>query len=105
MSGATALKAGTRLRSSISSAEVLIVRPPARPVELTCGGAPLIGIDDGIVPPGDGSSDGEEVSLGKRYFDEGSGLELLCTKPGTGALACDGRLLQIREPKPLPSSD
>jgi hypothetical protein len=43
--------------------------------------------------------------LGKRYVDDPTGLELLCTKPGAGELAVDGRPLTIKGPKALPASD
>ncbi|HTC81044.1 MAG TPA: hypothetical protein VK848_05885, partial [Acidimicrobiia bacterium] len=36
------LKPGTRLRSQTCSAEVIVVRPPGRAVDLRCGGAPMI---------------------------------------------------------------
>ena len=42
--------------------------------------------------------------VGKRFEHE-SGLEVLCTKGGTGTLAVDGKLLPLKESKPLPSSD
>ena len=43
--------------------------------------------------------------LGKRYADEASGLELLCTKAGAGTLTLDGSALEVKSAKPLPSSD
>jgi hypothetical protein len=43
--------------------------------------------------------------LGKHYVDAPSGLEALCTKGGTGALAFAGRLIAPSAPKLLPSSD
>ena len=43
--------------------------------------------------------------MGKRYSDEESGLEVLCSKAGEGALAGDGRALPVKGAKPLPSSD
>jgi len=43
--------------------------------------------------------------LGKRYADEARGLEVLCTKGGTGTLALDGKALTLRAATPLPSSD
>jgi hypothetical protein len=43
--------------------------------------------------------------LGKRYADEASGLEVLCTKAGAGTLTLDGVPLEVKSPKPLPSSD
>jgi hypothetical protein len=99
------LKPGQQLASAVSEAAIVVVRAPAGPVELTAGGVAL-------VPAGDPAGGGEvlaghegELQLGKRYVDEESGLEVLCTKPGTGALAVDGRLLTLKGAKPLPSSD
>ena len=37
--------------------------------------------------------------------DEASGVEILCVKPGAGSLAVDGRLLELKTAKALPSSD
>ena len=45
------------------------------------------------------------VQVGKRYFDEDTGLEVLGSKPGAGSLAMDGRPLKPKEAKALPSSD
>ena len=43
--------------------------------------------------------------IGKRYVEESSGLEVLCTKSGQGQLALDGVALVLKTAKPLPSSD
>ena len=40
------LKAGTRLKSAVCSTELMVVAAPADEIEVTCGGAPLIGIKD-----------------------------------------------------------
>jgi hypothetical protein len=48
---------------------------------------------------------GDGPLLGKRYADDDLGLELLCTRAGTGALTVDGRPLLLKGAKPLPSSD
>jgi hypothetical protein len=99
------LKPGTRLRSQTCSAELIVVRPPAREVELRCGGAPLVPVD-GVVesyPLDAGQAAG--TLLGKRYADPDSGLELLCTKAGEGSLSLDGAPLPQKDAKPLPSSD
>jgi hypothetical protein len=37
--------------------------------------------------------------------DPESGLELLCTKPGDGALSCNGKPIGMKGAKPLPASD
>jgi len=95
-------KPGLKLRGTTCSTEVVVVRPAADPVQLTCCGAPLTAEETGIAPSGP-SPDG--VLLGKRYADEQTGLELLCTKPGPGELTIDGRPLLLKGAKPLPSSD
>ena len=43
--------------------------------------------------------------LGKRYTDEGSTLELLCTKAGAGSLSIGDVRMQLSGAKPLPASD
>jgi hypothetical protein len=95
-------KPGLKLRGTTCSTEVVVVRPAAGPVQLTCCGAPLTTEETGIAPSGP-TPDG--VLLGKRYADEETGLELLCTKPGPGELAVDSRPLLLKGAKPLPSSD
>ncbi|KLL95143.1 hypothetical protein NJ76_29595 [Rhodococcus sp. IITR03] len=45
------------------------------------------------------------TALGKRYTDAEGTVELLCTTPGTGALAVDGVPLSLKTAKPLPASD
>ena len=99
------LKAGVRLRSAVGETEVIVVRAPNEAVTLTAGGLPMVGTDEEA--PGGTVQDGHEgtVQLGKRYVDEDSGIEVLATKPGEGALAVDGRLLTLKAAKPLPSSD
>jgi hypothetical protein len=99
------LKAGDRLHSAVSDAELIVIRAPGGDVAVTGGGLPLARASEG----GDRSEvlagQEGEVLLGKRYVDEGDTLELLCTKPGGGALSMDGRPLQLKTAKPLPSSD
>ncbi len=97
------IKPGARLRSAVSEVEVVIVRAASgtEAAALTCGGQPMLDVESA---PGGGGS-GEEVLLGKRYVDEESGTELLCTKAGAGPLALDGRELIVKGAKTLPSSD
>ena len=40
------LKAGTRMRSAVGTTEVVLVAVPEKDLELTCGGAPMIGISE-----------------------------------------------------------
>jgi len=99
------LKPGSRWKSVVCGAEFVVVRPPKEQGALACGGHALVAAGATIEeqPPADGLAGG--IHMGKRYFDETSGLELLATKPGRGTLTMDGRKLAPKEAKPLPASD
>ena len=99
------LKNGSRWQSSVCGTEVIVVRPPNASIRLECGGAEM-------APHGTPRKGGTICVagaagslVGKRYVDQQTGLELLCTKAGAGSLAIDGRALTIKQTKPLPSSD
>lgn len=98
-------KPGSRWKSVTCSAEIVVVRPPGAEGALACGGAPMtpLGTDAAVQPLSPSASAG--VILGKRYVDEVSALEVLASKAGTGSLEFDGRPLQMKEAKALPSSD
>ena len=100
------VKAGSRLRSLVCTTEVVVVKPPADDVVLTCGDQPLVPADDARVSDGSAvaGEDGGSL-LGKRYVDEDAGVELLCVKAGAGALGVDGRVLTVKGAKPLPATD
>jgi hypothetical protein len=103
------LRAGSRLRSTVDTTEVVVVRPPPQPTDLRCGGQPMAPLGP------DGAAGAPEATLspdhargtllGKRYVDNGQTLELLCTKPGAGSLSVGDEPLQVKEAKPLPASD
>ena len=99
------LKAGTRLRSAVCDTEVMVVAAPDGDVDLRCGGAPMLEL--GADKPGGGvdASAAGGTQIGKRYVNEAGDLELLCTKPGDGALGVADTLLKTKEAKALPSSD
>jgi hypothetical protein len=100
------LKVGQTLVSQVDATTLVVVRAPATAVALTCGGAPLVDAkgtrveQPAVTPPHPGST-----LLGKRYADDESGLELLCTKGGEHALALAGEPLALKTAKPLPASD
>jgi hypothetical protein len=100
------LRAGQKLNSAVSDAQVVVVKAPATEVAVGCGGAPMHADDEA---PAEGASLdpslGDGPLIGKRYADEEVGLELLCTRAGDGALTLDGVPLLIKGAKPLPSSD
>ena len=99
------LKAGLKLRSATDTCEVVVVRAPADPVDLRCGGHPLLAAD--AQPTSESVEAGFDggTQLGKRYSDDGLGLELLCTKAGEGSISVGDTVLAVKGAKPLPASD
>lgn len=100
------LRPGVRLRSTVCTTEVVVVRSAA--VELRCGGTPMAlvgGSPPTPAPPGPDLAHAAGTQLGKRYADPASGLEVLCTKGGEGSLALGDAPLRRKDAKPLPSSD
>lgn len=99
-------KVGAKLKSAVCDAQIILLRVPARPIDLRIGGA---------APLTDGASRPEGAALdpawaggcltGKRYCDEAETIELLCTKGGQGGISMDGTALGIKQAKQLPSSD
>ncbi|MCS6948487.1 MAG: hypothetical protein NZM12_12815 [Steroidobacteraceae bacterium] len=84
--------------------EVVVLKAPAVDGELCCGEVPMLDFkaERAATIRATGTA---TTLLGKRYGDDISGLELLCTRGGDGALTFDGRALVVRAVKPLPSSD
>lgn len=100
------LSAGMQLASTVCDTQVVVVRPPAEPLEISCGGAPMVPLDEAgerTGTPAPGAAEG--TLLGKRYVAPDVDLEILCTKPGEGSLQVNGETLTVKEAKPLPSSD
>lgn len=100
------VKPGTRLRSTTDSTEVVVVRAPAGPLDLRCGGQPMVAVDaerGDDLPIEAGFDEGSQI--GKRYADEEVGVEILCTKAGPASLSIGTETLHIKGAKPLPSSD
>lgn len=100
------LKPGSRWKSAVCDTEVVVVRASGAEISLECGGHPMIEHSAAKVAgltPAEGHASGTQA--GKRFSDEASGLELLCTKGGAGALSVDGREIAMKEAKKLPASD
>jgi hypothetical protein len=95
------LKIGSRLRTPTSTAEVIVVKAGPGSGHLVCAGGTM------TTGPVDVTASVSDIplQLGKRYADEASGVEVLCTKPGGGPLVIDGRELVVRSAAPLPASD
>lgn len=99
------LRPGMKLFSTVCDAQVVVVKAPADDVTVACGGAEMVAEDPGGASGTADASLGEGPALGKRYADDDRGLELLCSRAGTGALTVDGEPLHLKGAKPLPSSD
>lgn len=79
-------KAGERLKFETGTAEVVVTK----------GGDASIDFD----PNAEGA-----LQVGKRYTDEASGIEVLVTKAGAGALVCNGAAMAQVQPKQTKSAD
>src|SRR5215218_2528182 len=97
------MKPGTRLWSAVSAVSVVVVRPPSKEIKLTCGGVPMLDHE----PPAGGADEASDDGplIGKRYADEQTGLQVLCTRGAAGVLAVDGRPLNMMTARALPASD
>lgn len=101
------LKPGSRWKSTTCTAEAVVIRPAQTAGRPQCGGYDMVPLGEAAAvesyPPRDGFDGG--CTVGKRYRDTASGLELLCTKAGQGAFGFGGAVLVMVETKQLPSSD
>jgi hypothetical protein len=96
------MKAGTKLKSTVCDTEVMVIRGGDFVAE--CGGSPMAETrpaERGTVNP----VFAQGTKIGKRYVDAAGAFELLCIKAGKGSLTIGGAALQVKEAKPLPSSD
>ena len=100
------LKPGSRWKSVVCDTEVVVVRPPKTQISLECGGQLMVAHaaakPEGLELSPDHASGSQ---MGKRFADEGSGIEVLCSKGGAGSLAIDGQALGAKDAKKLPASD
>jgi len=87
--------------------ECMVIRAPNNNGTIRCGGKEMVDAKQAAVTAAERISepDSQRALIGKRYVDELSGLEVLCTKQGLGGLDFDGRPLTLKQAKPLPSSD
>ena len=96
------LTAGSRLKSAVCDAEVMVVKAANGDVALTCGGAPMSATRVTGTPNPELMNG---CQVGKRYVNKDQSLEVLCVKAGKGSLAANGELLAMKDAKKLPSSD
>jgi hypothetical protein len=103
----TILKPGTRVFGAACTTEMIVVKAPQQPAEIRIGGHPALqqAADRVAEPPAILEGHHGPTLLGKRYVDESGAFELLCTKAGEGAAALGDEIFQVKDAKPLPSSD
>ncbi len=75
------------------------------PGELSDGAVPLEMKDGGGGFPPEAVPGSASLALGKRYRSADAAVEVLINKPGPCDLRYDGEPMQLKESKPLPSSD
>jgi hypothetical protein len=102
----TILKLGSRHKSTVCDTQIMVIRTAAEPVDLRCGGVPMIEVNM-VAPEGTALQPdfAHGTLIGKRYVDAADRIELLCTKGGKGSLSLGAERLQVKQPKALPSSD
>lgn len=102
---AVKFRAGQQLVSAVDSTTVIIIKAPAEECTLTCGGVEMADVGEPVTAAEADPSLMGGTQIGKRYVDEAETIQVLCTKPGQGTLALDGKPLVIQAAKPLPASD
>jgi hypothetical protein len=72
---------------------------------LSDGDTPLLRADSGETFPAGTAAGATALQLGKRYKSVDGAVEVLINKPGTCDLRYDGQPMELKDAKPLPSSD
>jgi hypothetical protein len=99
------LKPGQRLQSVVDDTNVVVVKAGSGEVDLRCGGQPMVAVGEKVDRVAATDTEGGGTQMGKRYEDAEQTLELLVTKAGGNPLAVGDTRLELKDAKPLPSSD
>lgn len=99
---ATNISVGARLYSQVCNGQFMVTKCSGSE-EVHCGGAPMSESEVSSGSP-DSSFAGGSL-IGKRYVNADGSLELLCVKAGEGSLSEGSEALNLKDAKPLPSSD
>ena len=75
------------------------------PGTLSDGDTPLLLKDAGGGFPTGTAAGSTPIQLGKRYKSADGAVEILVNKPGSCDLRYEGQAMELKEAKPLPSSD
>ncbi|MEU5841459.1 hypothetical protein [Rhodococcus sp. NPDC047139] len=100
------VRSGQRYVSAVCATSIVVVKGPQSDIDLRCGGAAMLAAGSEVESrPGPAAGYDQGTIIGKRYWDEETGLEVVCTSAGPGSLSLGDRTLPERPPQPLPSSD
>lgn len=89
----------------ISPGGMQLIVTKGGPGTLSDGEVPLVRADSGERFPDSTPAGAEPLQLGKRYKSSDGAVEVLINKPGPCDLRYDGHAMELKEAKPLPSSD
>lgn len=98
------IKPGSRWKSGVGDAEAVVIRAPKTDGVPQCGGVDMSPFGQPIEAAPVVAGFEAPCQAGKRYHSS-DGIELLCTKGGSGTLGFDGAALELVETKKLPASD
>jgi hypothetical protein len=86
-----------------SGAQLIVTK--GGPGTLSDGDVALLLKDSGQTFPPGSAAGTQPLQLGKRFKSHDGAVEVLVNKPGTCDLRYDGQAMELKEAKPLPSSD
>jgi hypothetical protein len=100
------MRIGMRLKSTVCTTEIIVVRTSKEDLDLRCGGSPMVPLDAKIGEfAGPAATFASGTMLGKRYVAGDFGLEVICSSAGAGSLSVGDQPLEVMKPRLLPSSD
>jgi len=89
----------------IAPGGVQLIVTKGGPGTLSDGDVALLTKDGGQTYPEGTPAGAAALQLGKRYKSADGAVEVLINKPGTCDLRYDGSPMELKDAKPLPSSD
>ena len=89
----------------IAPGGVQLIVTKGGPGTLSDGDVSLVTKDSGQTFPAGTAAGSAALQLGKRYKSADGAVEVLINKPGTCDLRYDGAPMELKDAKPIPSSD
>ena len=89
----------------ISPGGMQLIVTKGGPGTLSDGEVPLLRADSGEKFAAGTAAGAQALQLGKRYKSADGAVEILVNKPGSCDLRYEGQAMELKEAKPLPSSD